>query len=514
MYPAAFIDAVLERLHEAPEREAFRDGRGAVARGELFAASGRFAYGLLQQGVRSGDRMLLGLPPDRRHVVALVSALRLGVVVVPLHPKSKLREVQHLLWDAGPRVVCAEAPLADLVRASSAAVRTLDVEALAAPAPRPGDADEIELVTEHAGAAARPDDRALILYTSGTTGKPKGALHTQGSLAANTAALRAAWRMGPDDRLVLCLPLHHLHGLVVGVLNCLAAGTPFTFEPDFDAERVLARLVESRATLFFGVPAMYARLVAAAERRDDAIAPLVPDSMRLFISGSAPLAPALKREFERRFGHAILERYGATEIGIALSQSPDEARPAGAVGRPLDGVETRVVADEGAGASAGASAANADEGELWVRGPSLFRGYFDDEEATAKALHDGWYRTGDLVRREDDGSFRILGRLSTDLIKVKGHRVGALEVEAALAEHPRVAEVAVVGVPDEECGEVPVAFVRARGVALSVEELLEHARAVLAPYQVPRRIVIVDELPRAGPGKVDKKSLQARARGG
>ena len=173
-----------------------------------------------------------------------------------------------------------------------------------------------------------------------------------------------------------------------------------------------------------------------------------------------------------------------------------------------------MVADEGAGASAGASAANADEGELWVRGPSLFRGYFDDEEATAKALHDGWYRTGDLVRREDDGSFRILGRLSTDLIKVKGHRVGALEVEAALAEHPRVAEVAVVGVPDEECGEVPVAFVRARGVALSVEELLEHARAVLAPYQVPRRIVIVDELPRAGPGKVDKKSLQARARGG
>jgi acyl-CoA synthetase (AMP-forming)/AMP-acid ligase II len=509
MYPAAFIDAVLERMHEAPEREAFRDGRGAVARGELFAASGRFAYGLLQQGVRSGDRMLLGLPPDRRHVVALIGALRLGVVVVPLHPKAKLREVQHLLWDAGPRVVCAEAALADLVRASSAAVRALDVEALAAPAPRPGDADEIELATEHAGAAARPDDRALILYTSGTTGKPKGALHTQGSLAANTAALRAAWRMGPDDRLVHCLPLHHLHGLVVGVLNCLAAGTPFTLEADFDAERVLARLVESRATLFFGVPAMYARLVAAAERRADAAAAaLVPDSMRLFVSGSAPLAPALKREFERRFGHSILERYGATEMGIALSQSPDEARPAGAVGRPLDGVETKVVAVEGAGT------ANSDEGELWVRGPSLFRGYFDDEDATAKALQDGWYRTGDLVRREDDGSFRILGRLSTDLIKVKGHRVGALEVEAALAEHPSVAEAAVVGAPDEECGEVPVAFVRARDTALTPEELLEFARAVLAPYQVPRRVVIVDELPRTGPGKVDKKSLQARARGG
>jgi acyl-CoA synthetase (AMP-forming)/AMP-acid ligase II len=509
MYPAAFIDAVLERLHEAPEREAFRDGRSAVTRGELFAATGRFAFGLLQQGVRSGDRLLLGLPPDRRHVVALIGALRLGVVVVPIHPKAKPREIQHVLWDAGPRVVCADAPLADLVRTCSAAVRPLDVKALSAPAPAPaaGDDEEIELAREHAGAAAKPDDRALILYTSGTTGKPKGALHTQGSLAANTAALRAAWRLGPDDRLLHCLPLHHLHGLVVGVMSCLAAGTPIVLEPGFDAERIVARLAETGATLFFGVPAMYAQLVQAA--------PLAPPSMRLFVSGSAPLAPALKREFEKRFGHVILERYGTTETGIALSQSPDEARPAGAVGRPLEGVETKVVPVEGAPMDEnGAKGADgADEGELLVSGPSLFRGYFDDEEATAQALHDGWYRTGDLVRRAADGSFRILGRITTDLIKVKGHRVGALEVEAALADHPRVAEAAVVGAPDAECGEVPVAFVRARDAALTADELLAHARAVLAPHQVPRRIELVDELPRTGPGKVDKKLLQARARG-
>jgi acyl-CoA synthetase (AMP-forming)/AMP-acid ligase II len=246
-------------------------------------------------------------------------------------------------------------------------------------------------------------------------------------------------------------------------------------------------------------------VVAAAGR--DGPAPALPaPSVRLFVCGSAPLPPALKRDFERRFGRVILERYGATEAGIALSQALDGPRPAGSVGRPLDGVETRVVDEHGG------DAGPAVEGELLVRGPSLFAGYYDDEEATAAALRDGWYRTGDLVRRDADGSFAILGRLSTDLIKVNGHRVGALEIEAALAEHPDVVEVAVVGAPDAACGEVPVAFVRARGTS-SAASLLAHARAVLAPQQVPRRIELVDELPLTGPGKVDKKTLQARARG-
>lgn len=532
MYPRPIIDAVLERLREAPDREALTDARGVVLRGELYAASGRLAFELLRSGVRSGDRMLLGLPPDRRFVVALLAALRIGALIVPLHPKSKPREVKHLVWDAGPRIAFADEPLAAVVRESSAAVRLLDVEELAhesravrvdvpddflgdddvggGDGDDPQDEETIELRREHAGAAIASDAPALILYTSGTTGKPKGAVHTHGSLGTMVDALAAAWRVTADDRLLLCLPLHHLHGLVVGLLGCLAVGSVCEFEPEFDAARALARLERSRATLFFGVPAMYSKLLEVAE-----LPPL--KALRLFVSGSAPLPPAQKRAFAERFGRTILERYGATEIGIVLSQRLDDARPAGSVGVPLPDVETKVAPVEGADAGdeqERGDAGGAAEGELLVRGPTLFRGYFEDEEATARALVDGWYRTGDLVRRDADGSFRILGRLNTDLIKVKGHRVGALEVEAALAEHPGVAEVAVVGAPDADSGEVVVAFVRARDGALTVERLLEHARATLAPHQVPRRVELVDELPRTGPGKVDKKSLQARARGG
>ncbi len=496
MYPSTLIDGVLARLREAPAAEALRDERGAITGGELSATSGRLAFALLNHGVRRGDRLLLGLPPDRRFVTTLLAALRLGVVVVPVHPQAKLRELAHLLWDAGPRVVCAEAPLADLVRSAASAVRLLDPEALLA---EPLEDAGVELYHDHAGVTAAEGDPALILYTSGTTGKPKGAVHTQGSLAANLAALAQAWRLSRGDRLLHCLPLHHLHGIAVGLLGSLFSGAAVELVAVFDESAVVERLAASRATLFFGVPAMYARLVQAGPR-----APM--PSMRLFVCGSAPLAPALKREFEARFGQAILERYGATEMGIALSQEVDGPRPAGSVGRPLPGVETRLVRpDDGADATDSAEA-----GELWVRGPSLFRGYHEDEEATAQVMSSGWYRTGDLVRRAPDGSFAILGRLSTDLIKVKGHRVGALEIEAALAEHPGVAEVAVVGAPDAECGEVVVAFVRRRDAALTEPALLAHARRLLAPFQVPRRVEFVEELPRIGPGKIDKASLKAR----
>jgi acyl-CoA synthetase (AMP-forming)/AMP-acid ligase II len=509
MYPPPIVDAVLERLRAGPEREALRDAAGPVTRAELFAGSGRIAFELLSRGVRRGDRLVLGLPPDRRFVALFLAALRLGLVTIPLHPKSKLRDVKHVLWDAAPRLALADEPLADLVRNCSTAVRVMDVAGLLAaadaPAQRvtfddPADAaaggEEIELLRDHTGTTAEAADPALILYTSGTTGKRKGAVHTQGSLGSMAAALRAAWDLDDDDRLLHCLPLDHLHGLVVGVLAGLAAGVALELEAGFDAERLPGRLAEAKATLFFGVPSMYSRLTALAP-------PPLPQ-MRLFVSGSAPLPPALKREFERRYGHVILERYGATEAGIMLSQTLAGGRPAGSVGLPLEGIETRVVAADGGEAA---------EGELHVRGPSLFRGYFEDDEATAAVLRDGWYRTGDLVRRDEDGTFRILGRLSTDLIKVKGHRVGALEVEAALAEHPGVAEVAVVGAPDPEAGEVVVAFVRPKDGALTVDSLLAHARGQLAPHQVPRRVELVDDLPRTGPGKVDKKQLQARARG-
>lgn len=493
MYPSTVIGGVLDRLRKEPEREALRDELGPVTCRELYAESGRLAFGLIRSGLRGGDRLLLGLPPDRRFVLLLLAALRAGLIVVPLHPRTKPRELTHVLWDAGPRAVCAEDPLADLARSASAAIRRVDAGSLAR---APDDDGGLGLSTEHAGATAQAADPALILYTSGTTGKPKGAVLSHGALAANLGALAQAWRLASGDRLLHCLPMHHLHGLAVGLLGSLLAGVTIELAPGFDARAVLLRLAESRCTLFFGVPAMYARLAAEP--------PLPLPSMRLFVSGSAPLPPALKREFERRFGHVILERYGATEIGIALSQELDSERPAGRVGRPLANVEARVEPDPGRGKDG----SGAEEGELWVRGPGLFSGYHEDEEATTRAMDGGWYRTGDLVRRAADGSFAILGRLSTDLIKVNGHRVGALEIEAVLAEHGGVAEAAVIGAPDPGSGEVAVAFVIRRDPALDESALRAHAAAALAPHQVPARFVFVDDLPRTGPGKVDKRRLR------
>jgi len=396
-------------------------------------------------------------------------------------------------------------------------VPRLDAEAAAARHERREEEAGVALQLDHAGVEATAADPLLLLYTSGTTGKPKGALHTHGSLGANLAALAAAWRLDERDALLHCLPLHHLHGLVVGVMGALQAGVALELCAGFDERAVLARLATGEANLFFGVPSMYARLVEQP--------PLALPRTRLFVSGSAPLPAALKRRFAERFGHAIVERYGATEMGIALAQRADDAaRPAGSVGVPLAGYEARLLATEGDGAiGAGGTEphpdthADAVEGELWIRGPGLFAGYWEDEPATAKVRRAGWYRTGDLARRAADGSYAILGRRSSDVIKVHGHKVSALELESCLADHPAVAEVAVVGRPDPDAGEVPIAYVRLRdpvagatadcAPAALTDTLLAHCCTQLAPYQVPRRIVVVHDFPRTGPGKVDKKAL-------
>ncbi len=505
MYPAGpsaiWIEAALAQLRAAGERIVLHDGVESATARELVAESGALAVAWFRLGLRPGDRLLLALQSSRRFVTQLLAAARAGLIVVPLHPQMRPRQLAHVVWDAGPRAALADEPLADLIRVSHPQVRVVDAARLEAEAAAArGEIGEesagVSLALDHAGVSAGAADPALLLYTSGTTGKPKGALHTHGSIGSNLAALADAWQLTPGDRLLHCLPLHHLHGLVVGVMGALQCGVTLDLCARFEAREVVARLASGGATLFFGVPSMYARLVEVE-------APPLP-AMRLFVSGSAPLPPALKRRVAERFGHAIVERYGATEMGIALAQRADDAaRPAGSVGMPLAGVEWKLVREEGDGRRVEEST----EGELWVRGPSLFEGYFDDDEATAQVRIDGWYRTGDLVRRSADGTFAIVGRLATDLIKVHGHRVGALEIEACLADHPGVAEVAVVGRPDAVSGEAPIAYVRPRDVSLTTDALLAHARAQLAPYQVPRRIVLMDELPHTGPGKVDKKAL-------
>ncbi|MBL8840551.1 MAG: AMP-binding protein [Planctomycetes bacterium] len=520
MYPRGatpiWIEATLERLRARGDAVVLHDGADprndggpeATAR-ELLVESGALAVAWFRLGLRPGDRLLLALPSGRRFVTQLLAAARAGLIVVPLHPKVKPRELAHVVWDSGPRAALADEPLADLLRVAHPQVRVVELARLAAEVEAArrelGETEAeagVELALDHAGVTAGADDPLLLLYTSGTTGKPKGALHTHGSLGANLAALAEAWQLSTSDRLLHCLPLHHLHGLAVGVMGSLLAGVTLDLCAGFEQREVAARLSSGGATLFYGVPSMVARLLELE-------LPPLP-AMRLFVSGSAPLPAAQKRRFAAKFGHAIVERYGATEMGIALAQRADDAvRPAGSVGVPLAGVETRLVPTEAGG--------GADEGELWVRGPSLFAGYWEDEEATAKARGDGWYRTGDLARRHDDGSFTIVGRLSTDVIKVHGHKVGALEIESCLADHPAVAEAAVVGRADPTSGQQVVAYVRLREGAGEpraaerdaslIEALLTHCRTQLAPYQVPARLEIVADLPRTGPGKVDKRAL-------
>jgi malonyl-CoA/methylmalonyl-CoA synthetase len=353
--------------------------------------------------------------------------------------------------------------------------------------------------------AGAPLEPALILYTSGTTGKPKGAVLSRGNLIAQTDVLAAAWGIGPHDRMVHALPLHHLHGLVVALLTAHRAGARIHLLPRFDAARVVEALEAERASLWMAVPTMYHRLRELAGR-DAPFARAMrraAERLRLATSGSAALPVGLAEWWRDLHGAIPLERYGMTEVGIALSNPLDRpSRRAGAVGWPLPAVEIRLLDDEGAESS---------EGELWVRGPSVFGGYWQRPEATASAFAGDWFRTADLAQRDPDGCVRLLGRVSVDILKSAGYKISALEIEEVLREHPDVAEVAVIGLPDEVLGDRVVAAVIARaGASPATDELHAFARARLPGYKAPREVVLVDDFPRTPLGKVQKSALVAR----
>ncbi len=348
----------------------------------------------------------------------------------------------------------------------------------------------------------------MIIYTSGTTGRPKGAVHTQRSLFGAMASLADAWGFGPDDALAHALPLHHVHGLCIGIFAALLRGVTVRLAPRFSAEGVVAAF-EDGATVFCGVPTQYAKILAHLDERPAGAAALARG--RLFASGSAALPARAFEAFEARTGHRILERYGMTETMITLSNPLEGERRPGTVGRPLPGFEIRI--DEGA--EPGLEGA----GELKVRGIGLFDGYFGAPEATAACFdEDGFFRTGDLVRRDADGAIRIVGRRSADIVKTGGFKVAAPEIEEVLREHPLVADAAVFGVPDDLFGEAIAAAVIPARPGLSAEDLepalREHCVRRLADYKKPRRLLVVGALPRNAMGKVQKHVLRDRLAGG
>jgi malonyl-CoA/methylmalonyl-CoA synthetase len=346
--------------------------------------------------------------------------------------------------------------------------------------------------------------RAMIIYTSGTTGRPKGVVTTHQTIGAQIASLVEAWRWSPSDRLLLVLPLHHVHGIINGLGSALAVRATCEIQPSFDADAVWARLASGEITVFTAVPTIYNRLIASWEaapadvrrQRSEGVR-----GLRLMMSGSAALPVRTLERWREITGHTLLERYGMTEIGMALSNPIAGERRAGCVGSPLPGVEVRLV-DE-----AGVEVGEAVPGELEVRGPTVFLEYWRRPEETREAFRDGWFRTGDVAVLEH-GSYRLLGRTSVDIIKTGGFKVSALEIEEVLRMHPAIAECAVVGVDDEDWGERVSAAVELRqGASLSLDELQEWARLQLAPYKVPRALQPVPALPRNAMGKVVKPEV-------
>ncbi len=479
-----------------PDRTALEAAGRFASYRELLDASERIAGALL-----AGESDLGGRPigflvePSFEWVAVLWGIWRAGGVAVPMclsHPRP---ELEYVAADADVDTLVAGGELAERLGpvAEARGARLLSPGALLA-ADRPPSLPEI----------AR-ERGALIVYTSGTTGGPKGVLTTHANLAAQVGSLRSAWEWRADDRILLVLPLHHVHGIVNVVLSALASGAGCRMLPAFDAEATWEILAGGRLSLFMAVPTIYSRLAAAWDAMPEPerlAASRGCRRLRLMVSGSAALPVRLLERWREIGGHTLLERYGMTEIGMALGNPLHGERRPGHVGVPFPGVEVRRVDEDGNGV------ADDVPGEIEVRGPTVFREYWGRPGETADAFRDGWFRTGD-VAVVDRGSYRILGRQSVDIVKTGGYKVSALEVEEVLREHPGIAECAVVGVADEEWGEVLSAAVMASaGGAPGLEELRAWAKERLAPYKVPRRMVVVDELPRNPLGKVVKPRVK------
>ncbi|MGW4562477.1 acyl-CoA synthetase [Streptomyces sp. NPDC004561] len=478
------MSSLFPALVDGPrERVALRFGERSLTYGALAGAAGALAVRL-----RGLGRVAVWATPELETAVAVTGALLAGVAAVPLNPRSGEKELAHILSDSAPSLVLA-APGAELPAALADLPRT-DVDASAA-----GTAPEER---------TEDGDPALIVYTSGTTGPPKGAVIPRRALAATLDALADAWRWTEADVLVHGLPLFHVHGLVLGVLGPLRRGGSVRHLGRFSTEGVARELADG-ATMLFGVPTMYHR-VAEALPSDPGLAKALGGA-RLLVSGSAALPVHDHERIAAATGRRVIERYGMTETLMNTSVRTDGEARAGTVGVPLPGVELRLVEEDGAEITAydGESV-----GEIQVRGPNLFTEYLNRPDATAAAFTaDGWFRTGDMAVREADGYVRIVGRKATDLIKSGGYKIGAGEIENALLEHPGVREAAVTGEPDADLGERIVAWIVPADPQAppAAAELADHVARRLAPHKRPRVVRYLDALPRNDMGKIMKRAL-------
>lgn len=465
------------------DRPALRFGERSLTYAELAAAAGATAG-----RIGGAGRVAVWATPAMETGVAVVAALLAGVAAVPLNPKSGDKELAHILSDSAPSLVLAP-PNAELPPALGALER-VDVDVRARGAVPEDGADD--------------GDPALVVYTSGTTGPPKGAVIPRRALATTLDALADAWQWTGEDVLVQGLPLFHVHGLVLGILGPLRRGGSVRHLGRFSTEGA-ARELNDGATMLFGVPTMYHR-IAETLPADPELAKALAGA-RLLVSGSAALPVHDHERIAAATGRRVIERYGMTETLMNTSVRADGEPRAGTVGVPLPGVELRLVEEDGTPIAAldGESV-----GEIQVRGPNLFTEYLNRPDATAAAFtEDGFFRTGDMAVRDPDGYVRIVGRKATDLIKSGGYKIGAGEIENALLEHPEVREAAVTGEPDPDLGERIVAWIVPADPAAppALGTLADHVAARLAPHKRPRVVRYLDAVPRNDMGKIMKRAL-------
>jgi malonyl-CoA/methylmalonyl-CoA synthetase len=479
-------------------RTAVIDSQGSFTYNDLLEAASRVATALLagREDLQE-ERVAFLLTPGFPWVAPQWGIWRAGGVAVPLPLNSPRPELEYIIDDTEASTLVFDTQAATLMSPTAAArgIRALSYDQLSARQPAELPVTTPDITSER---------RAMILYTSGTTSRPKGVVLTHVNIAAQVMSLVEAWEWSARDRIVLCLPLHHVHGIINVVSCALWSGASCQMLPRFDANATWDAIASGNVTLFMAVPTVYAKLIYAWDTASPERRARLSQSctrLRLMVSGSAALPMSTLQRWKEISGHTLLERYGMTEIGMALSNPLRGERVPGSVGTPLPSVEVQLVGEDGKPLAPGTP------GEIEVRGPSVFVEYWGKPDATRDAFREGWFRTGDTAVVEN-GVYRILGRTNIDILKTGGHKVSALEIEEVLRKHPAVAECAVVGVSDPEWGErVAAALVLNDGDALDLPSLRTWAKELLAAYKLPSRLLLLDALPRNAMGKVVKPAV-------
>lgn len=479
----------------------YHPGGGAETYGDALALSGRLANLMVARGVKPGDRVAVQVEKSWTALAVYLAAVRAGAVYLPLNTAYTLAEIEYFLSDAEPALFLCRPEIEADARALAGRLGVAAVETLGSDGTGSLTVAAEGLPEAFADVPRGPDDLGGILYTSGTTGRAKGAMLTHENLLSNARTLKDYWRFTGDDVLIHALPIFHTHGLFVASNIILLAGARMIFCPKFDARECLSLM--PKATSLMGVPTFYTRLLDQPGLTREATA-----HMRLFISGSAPLLAETHRAFRDRTGQAILERYGMTETGMNTSNPYDGDRRAGTVGFPLPGISLRITSPE-----TGEVLAADEIGNIEVKGPNVFKGYWRMPEKTASEFHDGFFVTGDLGKIDGDGYVHIVGR-GKDLVITGGFNVYPKEVEGEIDALPGVVESAVIGVPHRDFGEgVTAVVVRTKDATLSEADVHTALEARLARFKLPKRVIFVDDLPRNTMGKVQKNVLRDTYKG-